>query len=68
MYLARNKGDNDAIVMIKVLEEMRHEFSRQFDILRNVQHQHIVKLIGICKGTESPPYMILEYTDWVNVS
>lgn len=52
--------------MIKVLEKPKSEFVRQLDVLKHVQHEHIVKLIGICWEAE-PLYMVLEYTDWVNM-
>ncbi|XP_065213547.1 tyrosine-protein kinase-like otk [Planococcus citri] len=63
VFLARNKCEADAIVMVKVLEEMTPEFRRQLDILKQVDHEHIIRLIGICREAE-PIYMILEYTDW----
>ena len=50
--------------MVKVLEDVGDEFERQLDILTHVEHDHLVKLIGLCQEVQTH-YMILEYTDWV---
>lgn len=67
VYLAQNSQDANTIVMVKVLEEVKEEFTRQLDILINTDHEHFVKLLGLCRETQ-PHYMILEYTDWVSIS
>ena len=51
--------------MLKVLENIDEEFDRQMDILTHVEHDHLVKLVGLCQETQ-PIYMVLEYTDWVS--
>lgn len=65
VYLAQNSQNADSVVMVKVLEEVSAEFERQFDILTHVEHDHLVKLVGLCQEVQ-PYYMILEYTDWVS--
>lgn len=67
MYLAQNSQNSNAVVMVKVLEEIKEEFQRQLDILTRVDHEHLVKLVGLCREMQ-PHYMILEYTDWVSIS
>ncbi|XP_078047584.1 tyrosine-protein kinase-like otk [Augochlora pura] len=61
-------GDKETLVMVKSLtstkDEMSlQEFKRQLDLLHKLNHENVVKLIGLCRE-EEPDYMILEYTDW----
>ncbi|XP_029681073.1 inactive tyrosine-protein kinase 7-like [Formica exsecta] len=61
-------GDKESVVMVKSLtntkdETALHEFKRQLDLLHKLNHENVVKLIGLCRE-EEPDYMILEYTDW----
>lgn len=52
--------------MVKVLDEPGIEFDRQLEILTHVEHDHLIRLIGLCQEVQ-PHYMILEYTDWVSL-
>lgn len=61
-------GDKESLVMVKSLintkdETALQEFKRQLDLLHKLNHENVVKLIGLCRE-EEPDYMILEYTDW----
>ncbi|XP_029033905.2 inactive tyrosine-protein kinase 7-like [Osmia bicornis bicornis] len=61
-------GDKESLVMVKSLtntkDEMAlQEFKRHLDLLHKLNHENVVKLIGLCRE-EEPDYMILEYTDW----
>ncbi|XP_061943350.1 inactive tyrosine-protein kinase 7-like [Apis cerana] len=61
-------GDKESLVMVKSLintkdEIALQEFKRHLDLLHKLNHENVVKLIGLCRE-EEPDYMILEYTDW----
>lgn len=61
-------GDKESLVMVKSLtntkdETALHEFKRHLDLIHKLNHENVVKLIGLCRE-EEPDYMILEYTDW----
>ncbi|XP_012164593.2 inactive tyrosine-protein kinase 7 isoform X1 [Bombus terrestris] len=61
-------GDKETLVMVKSLintkdETALQEFKRHLDLLHKLNHENVVKLIGLCRE-EEPDYMILEYTDW----
>lgn len=61
-------GDKESLVMVKSLtntkdETALQEFKRHLDLLHKLNHENVVKLIGLCRE-EEPDYMILEYTDW----
>ncbi|XP_043799243.1 tyrosine-protein kinase-like otk [Apis laboriosa] len=61
-------GDKECLVMVKSLintkdEIALQEFKRHLDLLHKLNHENVVKLIGLCRE-EEPDYMILEYTDW----
>ncbi|KAK2575159.1 hypothetical protein KPH14_002563 [Odynerus spinipes] len=61
-------GDKETLVMVKSLintkdEATLQEFKRHLDLLQKLNHENVVKLIGLCRE-EEPDYMILEYTDW----
>ncbi|XP_012217658.1 tyrosine-protein kinase-like otk [Linepithema humile] len=61
-------GDKESTVMVKSLTSTKDEaalleFKRHLDLLHKLDHENVVKLIGICRE-EEPDYMILEYTDW----
>ncbi|XP_076657921.1 tyrosine-protein kinase-like otk [Halictus rubicundus] len=62
------EGDKECLVMVKSLTNTKdeislQEFKRQLDLLHKLNHENVVKLIGLCRE-EEPDYMILEYTDW----
>ena len=61
-------SDKEILVMVKSLtntndENALQEFKRQLDLLHRLNHENIVKLIGLCRE-EEPDYMIIEHTDW----
>ncbi|XP_071573152.1 tyrosine-protein kinase-like otk isoform X1 [Temnothorax nylanderi] len=61
-------GDKESLVMVKSLtntkdETALQEFKRHLDLVLKLNHENVVKLIGLCRE-EEPDYMILEYTDW----
>ncbi|XP_043256636.1 tyrosine-protein kinase-like otk [Colletes gigas] len=60
-------GDKESLVMVKSLlntgEAALQEFRRHLDLLRKLNHENVVKLIGLSREEEMD-HMILEYTDW----
>ncbi|XP_033223240.1 tyrosine-protein kinase-like otk isoform X2 [Belonocnema kinseyi] len=61
-------SEKEVVVMVKSLtntkdENALQEFKRQLDLLHRLNHENIVKLIGLCRE-EEPDYMIIEHTDW----
>ncbi|XP_053989668.1 tyrosine-protein kinase-like otk [Hylaeus anthracinus] len=60
-------GDKESLVMVKSLlntdETALQEFRRHLDLLRKLNHENVVKLIGLSREEEMD-HMILEYTDW----
>lgn len=61
-------GDKESLVMVKSLintkdEIALQEFKRHLDLIHKLNHENVVKLIGLCRE-EEPDFMILEYTDW----
>ncbi|KAK1136250.1 hypothetical protein K0M31_000815 [Melipona bicolor] len=61
-------AEKETLVMVKSLintkdETALQEFKRHLDLLHKLNHENVVKLIGLCRE-EEPDYMILEYTDW----
>ncbi|XP_022240564.1 inactive tyrosine-protein kinase 7-like [Limulus polyphemus] len=71
VFLAKARGirDNEAetLVMVKALhtrdENDHFEFKREMDIFHKLNHQNVVKLLGLCRDVE-PFLMIVEYSDW----
>ncbi|CAK9831165.1 Inactive tyrosine-protein kinase 7 [Anthophora retusa] len=62
------EGEKECLVMVKSLintkdEIALQEFKRHLDLLHKLNHENVVKLIGLCRE-EEPDYMILEHTDW----
>ncbi|XP_016839619.1 inactive tyrosine-protein kinase 7 isoform X2 [Nasonia vitripennis] len=58
----------ETVVMVKTLtntkdENVLQEFKRHLDLLHKLNHEHVARLIGLCRD-EEPDYMIIEYTDW----
>ncbi|XP_066594792.1 tyrosine-protein kinase-like otk isoform X2 [Prorops nasuta] len=61
-------GEKEITVMVKSLintkdEASLHEFKRHLDLVHKLNHENVVKLVGLCREQE-PDYMILEFTDW----
>ena len=59
---------DSSIVLVKTLtntkdESVLQEFKRHIDLLHKLNHENVVKLIGLCRGDE-PDIMIIETTDW----
>ncbi|XP_045507783.1 tyrosine-protein kinase-like otk [Colias croceus] len=68
----RNKDDSDTEakirpILVKALstkdETQLAEFRRQLELFRNVRHENISRIFGLCNESE-PHYMVLEHTDW----
>jgi PTK7 protein tyrosine kinase 7 len=76
VFLARAKGlpdgedkEKETVVMVKSLQNTQvdsalQEFKRELDMFHKLQHQHVARLLGLCREAD-PHYMILEYSDWV---
>lgn len=62
------EGEEQTVVLVKSLlskdELSQAEFRRQVDMFSKLNHNNIVRLLGLCEDTE-PHYMILEYIDLV---
>lgn len=56
-------------MMVKALEtkeeSLQLDFRREIEMLGKLNHENIVKLLGVCRDTE-PQLMITEYLDWVS--
>lgn len=71
VFLAKTRstkeGEADAVVMVKALqsrEERAHaDFKREMDTFHRLNHEGIVRLVGVSRDTE-PFLAIMEYTDW----
>ncbi|XP_021932261.1 inactive tyrosine-protein kinase 7-like isoform X2 [Zootermopsis nevadensis] len=75
VFLARAKGlhdgedkEKETVVMVKSLQNTQEdsalqEFKRELDMFHKLQHQHVARLLGMCREAD-PHYMILEYSDW----
>ncbi|PSN56697.1 Tyrosine-protein kinase-like otk [Blattella germanica] len=75
VFLAKAAGLNEGedkeketVVMVKSLQNTRddsalHEFKRELDMFHKLQHDHVARLVGLCREMD-PHYMILEYSDW----
>lgn len=60
-------GEDATTVLVKALEtkddNLQLNFRGEIDMLNKLNHENIVKLLGICKDGE-PQLMITEYLDW----
>ncbi|XP_071834014.1 inactive tyrosine-protein kinase 7-like isoform X2 [Apostichopus japonicus] len=60
-------GEDATTVLVKALEtkddNLQLNFRGEIDMLNKLNHENIVKLLGICKEGE-PQLMITEYLDW----
>ncbi|XP_071476502.1 inactive tyrosine-protein kinase 7-like [Diadema antillarum] len=60
-------GEEATTVMVKALqtkeESLQLDFRREIEMLCKVNHENIVKLLGVCRDAE-PQLMITEYLDW----
>ena len=41
------------------------EFYREVDVFSRVSHEHVTRLLGICREME-PLFLISEYCEWVS--
>ncbi|XP_076306056.1 inactive tyrosine-protein kinase 7-like isoform X2 [Tachypleus tridentatus] len=71
VFIAKARGikenEVETLVMVKSLhtrDENNHfEFKREMDIFHKLNHQNVVKLLGLCRDVE-PFLVIVEYSDW----
>ncbi|XP_054759020.2 inactive tyrosine-protein kinase 7-like isoform X1 [Lytechinus pictus] len=60
-------GEEATTVMVKALqtkeESLQLDFRREIEMLGKLNHENIVKLLGVCRDSE-PQLMITEYLDW----
>jgi PTK7 protein tyrosine kinase 7 len=61
-------GEPETLVVVKSLltrDEAHHfEFRREMDLFNKLNHEHVVKLLGVCREME-PQFLITEYCEWV---
>ena len=61
-------GDLDTVVMVKSLlsrtDVHMEECRREIELFSRLNHEHIVRLLGLCKDVE-PLFVITEYCEWV---
>ncbi|XP_007896436.2 inactive tyrosine-protein kinase 7 [Callorhinchus milii] len=61
-----DKGDIETVVLVKNLttrdEQLQLEFRREFEMFSKMNHNNVVRLLGLCREAE-PHYMITEYVD-----
>lgn len=62
-------GEKETMVMVKALqsrdENVHFEFKREMDMFHKLNHDNVVRLLGICRDAE-PALVILEFTDVVS--
>ncbi|XP_013780992.1 inactive tyrosine-protein kinase 7-like, partial [Limulus polyphemus] len=71
VFIAKAHGiqenEVETLVMVKALhtrdENDHFEFKREMDIFHKLNHQNVVKLLGLCRDVE-PFLVIVEYSDW----
>ncbi|XP_033636817.1 inactive tyrosine-protein kinase 7-like [Asterias rubens] len=71
VFLARAAGITEGVeattVMVKALqnknEAQQMDFRREMDMLSKLNHDNVVKLLGMCRDAE-PQLMITEYLEW----
>ena len=63
-------GEHETLVVVKSLlsrDEAHHfEFRREIDMFGKLNHDHLVKLLGVCREME-PQFLITEYAEWVSI-
>jgi len=64
-------GDAGSLVLVKSLlshhDVYQAEFSRELDLFSRVSHQHVVRLLGVCRDVE-PLLLVTDYCEWVSES
>lgn len=62
-------GEIETQVVVKSLfsKEDHHfyEFQREMEMYSRLDHNNVIKLLGVCRETE-PQFYIAEYCDWVS--
>ena len=62
------EGPKDILVAVKEFDKKdeyrKEEFDGEFDALAQLQHDNVIKLLGVCT-TEYPLYLITEYSEQV---
>ena len=63
-------GEGETLVVVKSLlvrdEASHYEFRREMDMFSKMNHEHVIKLLGLCRDRE-PQFLISEYCEWVSV-
>lgn len=63
-------GEMHTVVVVKSLlatdETHQYEFRREMDMFSKVNHEHVVRLLGVCRDME-PQFLITEYCEWVGI-
>ena len=64
-----HNGEQETLVVVKALmsrDERGHfEFRREMDMWSRLNHEHVVRLLGVCREME-PQFLITEYPEWVS--
>ena len=62
-------GEPESLVLVKSLlshhDVYQAEFSRELELFSRVNHEHVVRLLGVCREME-PLFLITEYCEWVS--
>lgn len=65
----RGESEPETLVVVKSLltrDEFHHrEFRREIDMFAKANHEHVVRLLGLCREME-PQFLITEYCEWVS--
>jgi len=63
-------GEPESLVLVKSLlshhDVYQAEFYRELDVFSRVSHDHVTRLLGVCRDME-PFFLISEYCEWVNL-
>jgi len=63
-------GGIEILVMVKSLlsrcDTHVAECRREIDLFSRVNHDHVVRLVGLCYQTD-PVYLVTEYCEWVSI-
>lgn len=72
MFLAKARGirageiETQVVVKSLLSKEDPHyyEFQREMDMYARLDHNNVIKMLGVCREVE-PQFYITEYCDWV---
>ena len=63
-------GESESLVLVKSLlshhDVYQAEFYREVDLFSRTSHDHVVRLLGVCREME-PVFLITEYCEWVRM-